>query len=61
MKYLDTDHSVVAAPFQYDPNKWVIYRENGDEILVYIKDNKIVGEKRLTEEEQKHLIKHALK
>ena len=51
---------IVAAPMLFDPNKWVIYRDK-EEVLVYIKDNRIVGEKRLTEEEQKHLIKHALK
>ena len=54
-----TNHDVVAAPFMDDLNKWVIYRDKV-EIIVYIKDNKVVESKRLTDEERKYIIKHAI-
>lgn len=56
-----TDHTVVAAPMSFDPNKWVIYRDDGVEIEVYIKDNRVVESKRITEEERRFIIKHAIK
>ena len=55
-----TNHDVVAAPFMDDPNKWVIYRKSNEEIIVYIKENMIVESKKLTDQERKYIIKHAL-
>ena len=56
-----TNHSVAIAPFVNDFSRWVIYRDNYIEVLIIVKNQKIISSsKRLTKIEKNHIKKHII-